>query len=227
MKIALSPLIGDARGSAGTIALYQSRAGLCAKIVVTPYQPLTAAQFLERASLATISQTWKTPAMNAYRNGWITLAKNNPYYDVYHVLHTLTGSAMFAKLNRNLHTIGVSVIFIPPATLSCSTPGLLTLAHVPPTPEDFLVTATFNPQPTEAVVIRATAPISAGIETMSNNQAVIQTFAAGTAGPWSILTNYKKKHTTVNDGSQIFVLVNYVETTTGFAGQQSIDSLIW
>jgi hypothetical protein len=227
MKIALSPLIGDARGSAGTIALYSSRAGLCARIKVTPYQPLSPAQFLERASLATISQTWKSPAMNAYRNGWITLAHNNPYYDLFHVERTLTGSAMFNKLNRCLATIGLSVIFANPLTLSCSTPGLLTLEHVINTPDEFNVTPTADPAPTEAVVIRATAPLSPGIQTLSNSKTIVGTFPAGTAGPWNILTTYSAKHKTITAGMQIYVMVNYVETTTGFAGVQSIDSLLW
>jgi len=227
MKIALSPLIGDARGSAGMIAVYSSRAGLCARIKVQPWQPLTPAQFLERASLATISQTWKSTAMAAYRADWITLANNNGYYDVFHVLRKLTGSAMFNKLNRNLATLSLSVIFPAPLTLSCSSPGLLTLDHVINTPDEFNVTPTADPQPTEAVVIRASAPLSQGIVRLSNSHAIIQTFPAGTPGPWNIFAKYTAKHKTVNTDSQVYVLVNYVETTTGFAGQQSINSLIW
>ena len=48
--------------------------------------------------------------MNAYRAGWIFLAAANPYMDVFGVSHKLTGSAMFTKLNRNLATLGLSMI---------------------------------------------------------------------------------------------------------------------
>ena len=225
--VALTPLIGDARGKAGDIALYLSRAGLAAKIVSTQIQPETPAQFLQRASLATISQTWKSPPMNAYRAGWIFLAAANPYMDVFGVSHKLTGSAMFTKLNRNLATLGLSIILAAPGSLSCGSPGLLTLSHVPPTPEKFLVTPTTPPASTEAVVIRATKPLSPGIQSLGNTLTVIQTFAAGTSGPWDIFTAYAKKHTTRPPGQLIYVQVNYVETTTGFAGQLSIDSLLW
>jgi len=227
LKLALSPLIGDARGSSGGLSVFSSRAGLCARVKVTPFQPLTPAQLLQRASLATISQTWKTPAMASYRAGWIILAANNPYTDVFGVQHKLSGSAFFAKLNRNLETLAISVILLAPSTLICGSPGLLTLAHVVGPPEQFNVNPTTQPASTEAVVIRATGPLSPGRQTLSNSQTIIQTFPAGTTSPWNIDTNYKKKHSTVATGSQIFVLVNYVNTTTGFAGQQSIDALIW
>ena len=165
--------------------------------------------------------------MAPYRAAWIILAANNPYTDVFGVQHKLSGSAFFTKLNKNLSTLSISVIFAAPATLVCGNPGLLTLAHVVGPPEHFNVSPSTQPQPSEAVVIRATPPISPGRQTLSNSQTIIQTFPAGTAGPWDILTNYKKKHTTVTPGSQIFVLVNYVNTTTGFAGTQSIDALLW
>ena len=227
MKIALSPLIGDARGSAGDLTFTQMRAGLVALVKTSPFQPFTPAQFLQRAALATISQTWKSPAMNAYRAAWIILAANNPYNDVFGVPHKLTGSAMFTKLNRNLQTISLSVLFAAPTTLTCGSPGLLTLTHVPPTPEGFTVQPSTQPMSTEAVIIRATPPLSPGRQTLSNSQTIIQTFPAGTAGPWDIFTKYKAKHSTVATGLQVFVVVNYVETTTGFAGQQSINSVIW
>lgn len=227
MKVALSPLIGDARGSAGALSLTQMRAGLVARIKVTPFQPLTAAQFLVRAELATISQTWKSPPMNAYRVGWIALANANPYNDVFGVPHKLSGSAMFTKLNRNLQTLGLSVLFLAPATITCGNPSLLTLAHVTSPTEQFLITPSVQPISTEAVIIRATPPLSPGVQTLSNSQAIIQTFPAGTTGPWDIFTNYHKKHSTVATGSQVFVLVNYVNTLSGAAGQQSINSLLW
>ena len=227
MLVSLSPIIADARGSAGALCFFQGRAGLVARIKTTPFQPLTPEQFLARASLASISQTWRTPAMDASRAGWIILAGTYRYYDVFHVLRTLHGSAMFAKLNRNLSTIGLSAIFEAPTTLSCGTPGVLTLTHVVGPPEHFWVSAPTPPAGDEAVVIRATRPLSPGLLTLSNSQSIVEALNPATAGPWDILTPYKAKHAHIVTGQQIFVLVNYVNTATGFAGQQSVDALIW
>lgn len=226
MKIALAPIVGDARGSSGGISMYQTRAGLCAGIRKVPFQPFTPAQFLERASLATLNQTWRSVAMNAYRAGWILLAANNPYTDIFGIQHKLSGSAMFTKLNRCLATLNLSSIFASPATLACGTPGLLTLSYSAGTPPTFTVTPTTQPASGEAVVIRATKPLSAGVQTTSNTQTVIETFSAGTHGPWNISVAYNTKHKTVATNSQIFVLVNYVTVASGFAGQQSIDALL-
>jgi len=207
--------------------VFQSRAGLVARINVTAIQPNTPAQFLIRASLASISETWRSAAMNAYRAAWITLAIANPYLDIFGVQRRLTGGAFFAKLNRNLATLGLPVILTAPTTLSTGAPGLLSLSHTVGPPEQFLVTPTVQPAGTEAVVIRATKPLSPAMQTLHNTQAVIQTFSAGTNGPWDIFTAYKAKNKNVASGQQVFVLVNYVNATTGFAGQQSIDAVLW
>ena len=226
MKVALAPLIGDARGSSGGLSMYLTRAGLVAGVRKTPFQPLTPAQFLVRASLATLSQTWRTPAMNAYRAGWITLAANYPYQDIFGVTRKLSGSAMFAKLNRNLTTVGIAALFIPPTTLACPAPGLLTLSYTAGSPPTFTVDANTEPTSNECVVIRCTKPLSAGVQTTANTETVIQTFPPGTVGPWDISTNYHAKHSTVASNTQIFVLVNFVNKNTGYAGQQSIDALL-
>ena len=227
MKVSLSPLIGDARGTAGGLSLFLSRAGMIAKINGMPYDPRTAAQLLVRASLVSLSQTWKGSIMNPYRSAWILLSHANPYQDTFGVTRYLSGAAFFIKLNRNLATIGVNPIFPAPVSVACGAPGLLTLSHIVGPPEHFYVTPTNPPAAGEAVVIRATKPLSPGVLTLSNAQTVIQTFPAGTPGPWDIMTDYAKKHTTRTPGNLVFVLVNYVQATTGFAGQQSIDSLLW
>lgn len=226
MKVSLSPLIGDARGSAGALSVFLSRAGLIAKINGMPYDPKTASQLLQRASLTSISQTWKSVVMNPYRTAWVLLAHAYPYQDTFGVTRFLSGSAMFAKLNRNLATINQSAIFTAPGSLACGAPGLLTLSYTPGSTPTFIVTPTTAPASTEAVVISCTKPLSAGVLTLGNTQTVIQVFPALSATPWDISTAYHTKHATVANNSAIFVEVHYVNISTGFAGQSSIDSVL-
>ena len=300
----MSPIIEDVRGSTANLTMQKTLAGLTARFKKTPFQPQSVAQFAVRASLASISQTWKSTPMNAFRAGWITLAGNNPYTDVFHVQHTMSGSAMFAKLNRNLATLGISVLFAAPVTLACGSPLSITQTHNPtptvltltgvtvgatavysyssytgPAPTvgeavtvtgfatsgnnvtnqtltavdligltitvaltsqvtephagtgkiapQFIVSAGVQPAGTEAVIIRATKPLSPGVSSLANTQTIIETFPAGTHSPWNISAAYAKKHATINPGALIFYEVNYVETTTGFAGGLIIDSLNW
>ena len=227
MKVALSPIIGDARGSAGFLSLYLSHYGLVARIKVTPLQPLTPAQFLVRATLTSISQTWRSAAMNAYRAGWIVLANANPYTDVFGATRRLTGSAFFARCNANLATLGLAPIFAAPASVSTGSPGLLSLAHITGPPEHFNVSPTTPPAPTECPVVFATRPLSPGVLKLSNTQRLIQVFAAGDSGPWDIVTAYRKKNSSVATGQQVFVQAKYISNVTGFAGQLSIDTLLW
>jgi len=227
MKLSLAPLIGDARGTTGSLTVFLSRAGLLARLNLAPGQIPTPAQLLQRGSLATISALWKTPAMAAYRLAWINLAATLPYVDVFAVTRLWTGSQLFAKFNRNLATLGLSSILPAPASVACSAPGLLTLTHNIGPPETFVVTPTNNPAAGEAVVIRSSKFLSPGITSLGNNLTIATTLPAGTAGPWDITTAFFAKHKTRPTGQQLFVHVNYVQTSTGFAGQESIDTMLW
>jgi hypothetical protein len=304
LKIALSPIIEDVRGSTANITMQQTLAGLTARFRKTPVRPASTAQFAVKAALASISQTWKSAPMGAFRAGWVLLAFNNPYTDVFGTQHKMSGSAFFAKLNKNLNTLGLGIIFPAPVTVSCGNPATISSTHnstptsivltgvtagasavyayssyTGPTPANgqsftatgfttagnnvdaqiitafdpigqtitvalttqvtetsaatgtipasFIVTATTQPTSQEAVVIRATKPLSPGILSIGNTQTIIQTFPAGTHSPWDISAAYAKKNTTINAGFLIYFEVNYVNTVTGYAGTLIIDSLNW
>lgn len=227
MKIAPGPLIEDLRGSCSNLAIQMTIAGLTARYKNQPVQPKNIAQVLVRAAVASIAQTWKSPAMTDFRPAWIILANNNPYYDVWGVPHKMTGSAMFTKLNKNLNTLGLSMILPAPTALSCGSPLSIAQTHAAGPPQSFIITSTGPPAIHEAVVIRCSKPLSPGISTLANTQSIIQTFPAGTNSPWDISTAWNKKHATVTPGDTVFFLVNYVNTITGFAGPQLVALFNW
>lgn len=226
-KIAWSPLVMDARGTVGGVTFTLTQWGNTARIWHPPHQPYTTLQLLQRGQFASLSQLWKDPSMTPYRIGWISLALANPYYDVFHNLRHLTGLAMFQKCNRTLQTLGQSSILIPPATLSCGSPTSLTAAHDSGPPNTLLVTPFTNPAPTEAVIIRATPPLSPGITRLGNTQSILKVINPGVAGPWDVYAEYHAKHPLVASGQQVFILLNYATIATGFQGDQFSASLIW
>lgn len=218
MLIAFGPLVENAAGSTGSITVQQTLAGPVLRSHTIPIDPATTAQLLQRASLTNISQLWKSSAMVSYRAAWILLAIANPYTNQFGQTQRLTGSALFNKLNRNLATIGVSSILVAPGSLACGNPGTITPTYTPGSSPTMVISSTTNPAGGEAVVIRSTKPLSAGISAIGQTQTIVQTFAPGTAGPWDISTTFNKKYGKTFSDQNCYILVNYVNSTTGFAG---------
>jgi hypothetical protein len=227
MLIAFSALVNNAAGSCGGICAQNTIAGVILRPRSIPTNPNSAAQLLNRAALATISQLWRSSSMSTYRIGWINLANANPYTDQFGNAHKLTGSAFFQKLNHTLATLGLSSILAAPSSVSCGNPSTITATHVLTPTETFTITPSVGPAAAEAVVIRVTKPLSPGVNQIGQTQTIIQTFPAGTAGPWNILTAYKKKNSAIATGDTLYAIVNYVNTTTGFAGTQISDQATW
>ena len=129
--------------------------------------------------------------MNSYRVGWITLASANPYLDPFGVSRKLTGSAMFTKLNRNLATLAISSILHRTGHTHMRQPIEYHSNPRHRTARTFSVTTSVAAAGGEAVVIRATTPLSPGVNQIGQTQTIIATYPAGTAGPYAILTPYK------------------------------------
>ena len=224
-----SALINNMAGSVGKLVFQGTVAGLVCRIQYNPTKPISPSQLLQQAGLATIAELWKTAVMQPYRSAWIVLANAHPYTDPFGVTHKLTGLAFFTKLNRNLQTLNLSSILVAPGTLACGNPISISAAYTGGGSPTLIVTPSNAPASTEAVVIRTTRPLSPGISRIGMTQTIITTFPAPSAPPWDIYTPFNAKHPVANttSGQQLFIIVNYVETSTGFAGTEIIYQLTW
>jgi len=90
-----------------------------------------------------------------------------------------------------------------------------------------IITPSIPPLGTEAAIIRASKPMSPGVLKFSNTQTILQTFPAGSAPPWDVGPAYYKKHKSAQAGSLIFIILNYVTISTGWAGLQVIATFLW
>ena len=126
-KIVFGPLISDARKKIGGVVFTKGRSGAFVRRKVSPIQPRTQAQMNVRANFTFLAKLWSDITMAAYRAAWNALAVSYPKKDKFGAAHSLTGMQFFLRLSRALHTIGISPILPPPASLVVNSLTSLTL----------------------------------------------------------------------------------------------------
>ena len=227
MKIAWSVLVGDARGSVGSITATLSRSGPVMRALGTQYKPNSPEQIANRAAFSSLSKYWRTPDMDTHRAGWIYLAINHFEEDVFHHLIKKTGSQWFVRCNKNRQTLGLDPVLPAPTFAAVADPGIVTLTHDTSPAEAMTVTCGTPTGANDAVVIRATRGLSPGRLTIGNEQRIVFTLNPGGGLSWDILAAYTTKFKAPVAGTQIMVQVTYTDTVQGRAGLTETASCIW
>lgn len=126
MKYVPSALIGQLSGSQGSTTASRNRAGSYLRNRVMPVNPSSPAQALVRGQLASISAAWRTITAEQ-RAAWSTLGLSMVRQDSLGQTQTLTGQQAFVSVNRNLLTIGGSMVSNAPAFVQPTQLTALTL----------------------------------------------------------------------------------------------------
>ena len=138
----------DFRGKIDGMVGSKSRFGNYFRRLVTPVNPNTPLQTMVRSIFSTLTKGWGQ-LTEAQRNGWTSLADNNPQTDIYGDGRAITGSNLYMGINIPLMRAGESAISTPPADLNVT--GLSYLAYDDPINVlDIGVPIAFNPHPLQA-----------------------------------------------------------------------------
>lgn len=113
MKIKWSALIGDVRNKLNGSVASKNRYGSYLRTKTTPVNPATTYQQSARQVLGNLSSSWRA-LTQAQRSSFIAGAVNFPFTDIFGDQMTLSGQALFIKLNANLEKIGQSRINTAP-----------------------------------------------------------------------------------------------------------------
>lgn len=226
MKVAWSVLIGDARGTTGTVSASKGYAGTTIRAHAIPSQPNSVAQLLARANLATMAQFWRAPAMATYRAGWVILAIAHPELDVFSYPIKKSGMQWFVRCNRNRQTVGLPVLLTAPAFAAVANPGVISLSMDGPPATYLEVTPTTPLASGDSAVIAASRCLSPGLLTFSNTTRILKTITGPDAGPWNFLTDHTAKFGNPISALQIFVEVHYVNDAQGRAGLPGTSSIV-
>lgn len=189
-------------GALGGHVVTRNRQGVAVRTKTTPINRRSTSQTGTRQTFSTLSQNWRALS-EAQRQSWINAApdftRHNVFGDTYHP----TGKNLYMIINANILIAGGTVVSAPPAETQ---PVALT-AVVFATNTSAAQSITFLPTPVPAntvVVIQATRPLSAGIESAGKQfRQVVVIPAAGTS-PENSLAAYTAKFGAPITGKKIF-----------------------
>ena len=154
-------IVGDIRGAAGNMKFNKNSSGNYIQTNVSPVNTNTVPQQLVRARFGLASQSWRGLTENQ-RQAWIDGAPTWTNTNVFNQEIGYTGFALRTRLTRNRQEINEAQLddFVLPAAVDT----FVTLSVVPDTTGGtMLLGFTLPIVPGTKAIIRATAPLSAGV----------------------------------------------------------------
>lgn len=221
-KIKYSALVQEMRNKLNGSVMSKNRAGNYVRNKTTPTNPQTSFQQNQRSRLSAVSSSWRG-LTDAQRQGFLNLAEQHPYVDIFGDQRKLDGKSMFSKLNLNLLSAGQSAItdavpFVPVPFVEVLSADvgqdsgawdsiLLTISEA-------TIPAGFT------AVIQATPPLPATVNFVKNQFRELGT-ASASSGEIDVTTLYGARFGAYNPsylGMRVHFRVFLVSNTTGQAG---------
>lgn len=223
--IKYTAIVAEMRGKLNGTVFSRNSSGAYVRNKVTPVNPNTSFQSNVRADFTTVAQAWRDltgAERDAWNQGVVSFSHTNIFGDNV----PLSGFGLHQQLNLNILAIGGVVITAPPlpAAVFNFTSASLAAAFALQT-----VTVTYAPviPATETVILKATAPLSAGKSFVKSELRQIDTIVAADVSPFSSETEYLAKFGAVGAvGSKLFYELRAVVTLTGLAGGRRLISAI-
>jgi len=224
-KVKFSALVSDMRNKLNGSVFSKNRAGSYLRNKVTPSNPSTPSQALVRSILGTNSSTWRSLS-ETQRDAWNAAVESFLTTDVFGDTVTPSGFQLFNRLNGNIVNSGNVAITDPPAVVGIS--GATVLTVVPDVGLSELIgTVVPDPVPAgQAMIVEATAPLSAGINNFSGKYRKIDVVvAAGSFG--NQFANFVTKFGAPTIGLKSSIRVKFVNITTGESSPYLSFNFIW
>lgn len=122
--VAYSPVISDARGSAGGSTFTRCMAGAVLKAKTQHNYTITPRRQLAQATLALIASYWKETLTNTQRTSWNTRAAATLFTNRLGQMHPISGHALFVRTNTLMSMAGLPIVATAPAQALLSLPPL-------------------------------------------------------------------------------------------------------
>lgn len=218
-KFTPGAVISEIRGKIASTVFSKNAAGPLIRNRTTPINPQSSKQTQRRQALSALSAGWRGLTENE-RDGWNSLAGSYPRTDSLGQTIYLTGAQLYILCNSNLDLIGASAITGAPTL-----PSFPIISVSAPTIDASTFTVPFTPDPVPAgveLVIRATAPISAGKSFVGKSDfRFIASEAAAGVSPVDINTAYEAVFGSKSGqvGQKVFVQAFLIDIASGLAGQ--------
>jgi hypothetical protein len=216
-KINFGAGIADARGSVGGHTFSKNQFGAYLRQKVSPVQPRSPEQTLVRQMFGDLAKRWFQVLDSAQRAAWIALAASNPVVDVFGNSQILSGLQLYMRCNRNLQSVGVTVIDDAPADQGVVNFGSLSIAA---SVGGGTIALTFTPDPTGAdtyFVVFATPLLSPGKAFTNSFMRQITSRGVNEGSPTSIFNEWVAKYGALALGQRLGVKLSMVNSLNGAA----------
>lgn len=214
MKIKFGSIVTDGRGKLGGQVYARNRSGAYVRNKVTPNNPQTLYQSLQRAVLATFSEAWRGLTQQQ-REAWNAAGESFPTTNQFGDQVIPTGKNLFTRLNNNLTDISQSTLTNPPLPAPIVEPEDLELSVAAGTPAMAL---DFNGDSAMGYKVFATPPLSPGVGFFKNKFKMIATLSQPPAGTLDLLDDYQTRFGAFQEGQKIAVKIVPVVVATGQKG---------
>ena len=184
---------------------------------VTPVNPQTDAQQTVRNRLASNSQAWRG-LTEAQRQSWIDGAANFPFTDIFGNTKTLSGQALFVKLNNNIALVAGTPLTTCPSPVSIPAIDQITLTAAAGTPAVSLSYNIPDAAGDTKMIVFATPNVTPGKSFVKNLFRYNNQVEDDTASPLVLTTSWQAAFGAPVEGDKIFVRAFLINTTTGQAG---------
>lgn len=216
MKVNFGMMLVDAVGKLGGQCVQSNHYGRFARTIVKPANPFSTYSAAVRASFKAISQKWQTitPTQQA---AWIAATRDYPRTDDFGNVYYMSGYDLYMSLNRNIVTVGFSMIANPPTKVIPSDTGLFTLTCNPAGPS--LITNYVNAQGQTNgwLLYYCTYKLSTGISYVSSRYRLVKIIQCTGQTSNEIGTDYVVKFSSFPTGQRVFVKVICINKVSGSA----------
>lgn len=220
-KMTPGAIVSEIRGKIAATVFARNKGGQVIRNRITPINRRSVNQSAQRQLLASLAAQWRGLSQ-AQRDSWNSAAPNFPQSDNLGQTQYLSGEQLYVRCNANLVQSGNSQIVTAPSPASFD---VIAFTSLTATADDQAISLAFTPTvPTGySLMLRATAPLSAGKEFVSPSQfRFISAIAASATSPQSIGTAYAAVFGSIENatGQKIFIEMFLMEDATGLAGQK-------
>jgi hypothetical protein len=151
-------------GSVGGVTYSRGRGGAIVRLRVSPIQPDTQAQVLQRGKMTTISKLWAAGTTEAQKEAWKNTAEEHPYSNVFGESKKLSGFGTYVQMNLDSLTAGESAVAEPPESLAVEGLTSLTIAGIDPVGGGIEIEWTATGAMTDSrLIIRVANSVSPGV----------------------------------------------------------------
>ena len=216
-KILFTAIVADMRNKLNGSVFSKNRYGAYVRTKVTPVNPQSPAQQLVRNRLSTNSQAWRN-LTEAERQSWINAAADFPQTDIFGNTKTLSGNALYVRLNNNLATLAELPLASAPAPVAIPTLILVSAVTSAGAGLVELTTGPGNVPALFSIVVEATPMISPGVSFVKNRyrQTLVKPPLDNALSSFGLA--YIDKFGPLVEGQKLFFRAFMVSNVTGQAG---------